>query len=419
MISHEYKFSIPQRKVNLYAHRVFLSQVEKATKLGYKTIRVDFSRVLLAYPNGMIPIIATIDYYKRLGVNFIIILPNDEKVKDLFFSTNWAHLLIPEKFDNQNTKYHKHLAARRFRTFQEQQDIVNEFMDIVLSNLIIKPDIISALEWSINEITDNVLNHSKSEDGGIVQVSTYPQSHRISFAVADSGIGIKESLSEAYPDLKSDIIALGEAIKSGVTRNNNFGQGNGLAGTLRIAEQTGGSFTLISGKGKLNYYEGRADRNSYNDHNFKGTLVSADIMDINEQFSIDEALEFKGVRSKQTNIIELNYLTEDCNTFKFIMKAESNGFGNRPVGKMLKRKVMNILETDLKIPIIIDWAGIPIISSSFADEFMGKLFLDLGAMIFAARIRNVGMEPIIHGLLDKAISQRLTQASDEIDKNLY
>jgi hypothetical protein len=96
------------------------------------------------------------------------------------------------------------------------------------------------------------------------------------------------------------------------------------------------------------------------------------------------------------------------------MKNESNGFGNRVVGRLLRRKLHNIINSEKEIPIVVDWSGIPIISSSFADEFIGKLFLELGPIAFSSKIRNIGMEPIIHGLLDKAISQRLTQANDDL-----
>ena len=413
MNNREYKVNLRQNKVNPYSHRAAMAQFADAYKKGFTKVRLSFKRVLFAYPNGMIPLIASIDYYKRLGMEFKIDLPVDPQIRNLFFSTNWAHLLLPDTFEEQKTMYYKHLAARRFRTFQEQQDTVNEFMHIVIGNLDLNKDVISALEWSINEITDNVLNHSDSEDGGIVQLSTYPQNHRISFAVADSGRGIKESLNESYPNLHSDILAIGEAVKSGVTRNNDVGQGNGLAGTLRIAEQTGGSFSVLSGKGRMSYYEGKSDRNSYKDLIYNGTVVSADFFDNSESFSLQSALEFDGVFGAKTNIIEMNYLSNDCNSFKFIMKDESTGFGNRPVGRMIKRKVSNILQSEEGIPIVVDWEGVPIISSSFADEFMGKLFLELGPMVFSARVRNIGMEPLIHGLLDKAISQRLTQANDD------
>jgi anti-sigma regulatory factor (Ser/Thr protein kinase) len=278
----------------------------------------------------------------------------------------------------------------------------------------LKNDIISALEWSINEITDNVLNHSKSESGGIVQISTFPQSHSISFAVADSGMGILNSLKESFPQLNSDIIALGEAIKSGVTRNNKYGQGNGLAGTLRIANQTGGNFSLFSGNGKMHYFMSDVKRDSYKDIYYNGTIVTAEIRDDSDNFSIEKALEFHGIKSSQSNIIELNYLSDDCKTFSFVMKNESNGFGNRVVGRLLRRKLHNMINSEKEIPIVIDWSDIPIISSSFADEFIGKLFLELGLIAVSSKTRNIGMEPIIHGLLDKAISQRLTQANDDL-----
>jgi hypothetical protein len=76
---------------------------------------------------------------------------------------------------------------------------------------------------------------------------------------------------------------------------------------------------------------------------------------------------------------------------------------------------MNLLNADQSKPLLIDWTGVPITSSSFADEFVGKLFLELGPITFSARVRNVGMEALIKALLDKAISQRLTQANDELD----
>jgi len=91
-----------------------------------------------------------------------------------------------------------------------------------------------------------------------------------------------------------------------------------------------------------------------------------------------------------------------------------NGFGNRVVGRLLRRKLHNIINSEKEIPIVIDWSCIPIISSSFADEFIGKLFLELGLIAVSSKTRNIGMEPIIHGLLDKAISQRLTQANDDL-----
>jgi hypothetical protein len=121
------------------------------------------------------------------------------------------------------------------------------------------------------------LNHANSSTGGIVQVSTYIQNHSVSFAVADSGIGILNSLKQGILTLRTDIQAIGEAVKAGVTRHPLAGQGNGLAGTLRIASMSGGSFSVTSGRGHMMVYEAETNRlERHINQNYSGTLVCAD-----------------------------------------------------------------------------------------------------------------------------------------------
>ncbi len=113
------------------------------------------------------------------------------------------------------------------------------------------------------------------------------------------------------------------------------------------------------------------------------------------------------------NIIDYHYEMEDQDCLILLMKNETTGFGTRRSGKQLNTKVNNLLEAKTGYPLVIDWEGVPVISSSFADEMIGKLFIRLGAISFSSLIRNINMEPLIRNLLDKAISQRLTQAIDE------
>ena len=109
---------------------------------------------------------------------------------------------------------------------------------------------------------------------------------------------------------------------------------------------------------------------------------------------------------------DLQYEMKDQDCLLMVMKDETTGYGTRRAGKQLRTKVMNFIIQKPDYPIVIDWSGIPVISSSFADEFIGKTFLELGAITFSAKIRKRGMEELIKSLLDKAISQRLTQAKD-------
>jgi hypothetical protein len=55
----------------------------------------------------------------------------------------------------------------------------------------------------------------------------------------------------------------------------------------------------------------------------------------------------------------------------------------------------------------IDCSEIPLVSSSFADEVFGKLFVELGPLGFMQRIIIDSVEPTVRSLVDKAISQRM------------
>ena len=112
-------------------------------------------------------------------------------------------------------------------------------------------------------------------------------------------------------------------------------------------------------------------------------------------------------------MIELIYELEDGDALVLRLKEEATGFGSRRVGEQLRTKCMNLLNAEPAKPLILDWNGVPIVSSSFADELVGKLFVALRPLDFAARIRNLGMESVVRGLVDKAIFQRAGQTSDD------
>ncbi len=359
----------------------------------------------------MLPIICSVDDLRESGTDVFIRLPSHDETRRIFKSVNWAHFLAPEQYQKSESTYDRHLVTRRFTNAEEQLRAVNDFMDVVLRTMLIPKDIISALEWSINEITDNVLNHSDSKNGGIIQASTYYKENKIVFSVADGGRGILKSMQEGFPNLRKELDAIGEAIKAGVTRNPKDGQGNGLAGTLRITTMTGGSLEIFSGNGRLIAKRDTTVRKPLGRGRFKGALISGEI-NIIENFSISEALNFNNKPNTFLDIVDLLYEMEDSDCFMLIMKEESTGFGSRRSGLQIRTKLINLLRAKQNYPVIINWDGVPVISSSFADELIGKLFLELGAMTFSSLVKNRNMEPLIKNLLDKAVAQRLTQETD-------
>lgn len=397
-------------RVNALAHRQYARCAYEALRHGHQDIVLDFSLCQGAFPVGMVPIAASIGALRRQGAATSIILPRSEELKRLFHNANWAHFIEPERFDPFDFHHDRHVAAHRFTTPEEQQQLVNAFIDVVLRQMTLERDVIAGLEWSINEITDNVLNHAQCPDGGIVQVSTFRETRKVGFAVADTGRGILASLREGHRHLRTDAQAIAEAIKAGVTRDPEAGQGNGLAGSMRIATMSGGFMELTSGSAHLLV---RSDESRNDDVTSKfrvqGTIAYVEISS-RKSFHLAEALGLSGTPHQPVDIIETAYLTEHGDALILRLREEASGFGTRPLGKRIRQKCQNLLNAEPSKPLILDWGGVPLVSSSFADELVGKLFVELGPLAFGARIRNQGMESLVRGLLEKAIIQRAAQS---------
>ena len=405
-------------RVNPFAHRQFMGCLHNWQERGYEDMVLDFSTCDSAFPNGMIPLLSCTDTLRRESIDVSVRLPERPELERLFLNTNWAHFLEPARFQKSDTVHDRHLATQRFGNSDQQQQLVNAFMDVVMRNMTLDRNVIAGLEWSINEITDNVLNHAECEEGGIVQVSTFGEARKVAFGVADSRRGILSSLREGHPSLRTDAQAIGEAMKAGITRDPEVGQGNGIAGALRIVTMSEGSLEITSGLAQIvarrNPTIGRPDSQVYKrreQQRFLGTVVYAEL-GLDTQFQLSEALGFGGEPHQQTDIIELLYETETGDAVVLRLRDESTGFGSRPAGRQLRTKCVNLLNAEPKKPLLLDWTGVPLVSSSFADELVGKLFASLGPLAFSARVRNIGMDPMVHGLVDKAIMQRAAQVAN-------
>ena len=282
-------------------------------------------------------------------------------------------------------------------------------------------DLIRALEWSINEITDNVLNHSESLDGSLVQLNTFGEEHKIRFVVADAGRRIPSAMRVAFPQLR-DVQAITEAVKAGVTSIPDSGQGNGLAGTLRIAKFANGSLKISSGQAQLNVFR-EVSSSQYRTKTtetprgfrFPGTAVMMELS-TDLEFNIEEALELGFAGSGGLiDVVDLKY-TSDTGNLVIKLCDESLGVGTRHAGVELRRKCNNLLSADPDKRLVLDWTGVPLISSSFADEAIGKLFVELGPTVFSARVTHSGAEPLVRSLLDRAVMQRVAQAMQREDQ---
>ncbi len=197
-------------KVGSWQHNDFLFELEKLSARGVGDIVLDFTSCASAYHNGMLPILCTVDELRAKGVRFSLLLPIDQSFSRHFINCNWAHFLVPTEFPKSDSANRKHLSTQRFVDGPQQKAAVDDLLEVMLRTIKVSRVQLKALEWSLNEITDNVLNHSECVFGGYVQAVAHDDN--VGFTVADSGIGILTSLKQGFPELADDETAVNLAV---------------------------------------------------------------------------------------------------------------------------------------------------------------------------------------------------------------
>lgn len=379
-------------------------QIYQATeKAGFKEVILDFEECTSAFAEQMLAICAQVMDLRARNFDFKYIPPKDKVLEKLFSNANWAYYLDPRHYDPSSFKIRKQLPATQFRNPKEQNEVVNKIVETILSAI---PDIerkdLAALEWSIGELTDNVLVHSESKMGGLIQVSTFEKRKKaINFVISDYGRGIPNSLREGYPTI-TDIDALDKAIREGVTRDPKIGQGNGLYGSYQICSKSSGMFEIISGHGVLLYDKKYGLHVKNSNIPFSGTLVQAEI-DFSIPHLLENALKFNNNKYEPTDYVELRYESQD----KILIKDEAYSFLSRLDGTPIRIKLLNLARMLGGQQIFIDFSGVALVSSSFADEVVGKCFQELGPMEFMNKFKLINMSTNVKDLIDKAIYQRM------------
>lgn len=389
--------------------RLVAAMHNTVAKLGYKDLTLDFSECTSAFPGPMLALVARSQVYWKDGVDIKLSVPKLEQLKRLFLNANWAHLIDPHTYTESKYKGFRQVPAIRYVDGKQQHDSVSKVLDILLSALteFDRSDLI-AIEWALNEITDNVINHSQSAVGGFLQVTNFQtKNRRVEFAVCDAGIGIPASLKPSHPELHTDQEALDRAIREGFTRDTKAGQGNGLYGTWRITELSGGSFEIYSGYASLTCSSLHGLHIRQEQVPFNGTLVVSSI-NYAQPVDLSKALMFKGRGHIPTDYIELHYQEDDVGNIQFTLAEESSGFGSRAAGDPVRRKLLNLVRVISKGRIVVDFSDVPLISSSYADEIFGKLFVELGPIEFSRHFDFKNVDPLVRQLIDKAITQRAT-----------
>jgi len=373
-------------------------------------ICLDFSECHLAEPEFMLAVCSLVRKYQTDGIRFSLKPPTDEKLSRLFLNTNWAHHISPTQFPLRTFNGYTRVPATHFSNSDEQSQAINSIIDVILSSVegVQRADF-AAFEWAINEMADNVLNHSESHSGFVQASHLRNKKKKISFIVCDIGIGIPDSLRSGGHKVQDDAAALLEAIKEGVTRDKAIGQGNGLFGSHRVSVNSGGNFKIRSGYAALHARPSEITA-ELQKVPFKGTVISAEI-DFSSPGLLESALHFSDGPYKAWTRLESIYEDEQHDIIKIRVKDSAESYGSRKAGEPLRRKIKSLMDMHPNHEVNINFSGVEITTSSFADEILGKLLIEIGAKEFKRRVRITGLNSINEAIVNRSLSQRAQQLS--------
>lgn len=376
---------------------------------AFQDLNVEFAHCERIEPPAILALITQLCTHRSNGIDIKLGLPLNRGLRQLFINSNWAHFICPDKFDASQYGDGKQLPIFHYTNGQEQHDAVNEILERLLSTITgFEREHFRAIEWALNEITDNVINHAQSQIGGFVQLTSFAKKQSVQVVVGDAGVSIPKTLRDSHSNLTSDQAALDVAIREGVTRDRAYGQGNGLYGSWRITKLSKGKFSIYSRNAKLISNEQAGLHVTSEKIPFTGTLVTLEVP-YSQKNMLADALNFGGRQLQPIDLIELRYESAASGVLTFSLVNESpSGFGSRDAGEPVRKRLLNFFRTSDARKILIDFADVNLVSSSYADEVFGKLFAELGPILFSSRFEFTNIDPLVRQLIDRSISQRLS-----------
>lgn len=385
---------------SLEKHRdlsALLSEIEFVFK-NPQTVEVVlyFNERFRPFPNIVVPLACAIDHLKRIGRKVRI-----NKTFNELEETNYLNPLIATP-ENQLNSF---LAGVVWK--YEKSDDIYTLLAATIEHLSYKLEwgrgTLHALEWSLYELLDNVFQHSRAH-AGFFMFQTQLQKRRLSYCIADQGCGIYQSLSTSIHRPTSPLDAITLAVRKGVTRDLSTNMGNGLWGASEIIARNKGQLTISSGGAAL--YFNRATGHAQSvpkirvlDRNSPGTFIDAQI-DASIEVQMSEM--FNG--SSPVNLRVESFEDED-GAVRVSLKNMRLGAGTRESGELARIYTMNLIN-EISAPLIIDFSEVGIVSSSFADEYIAKLYLQLGAEKFNGSIRLHGMNETNTIIVRSVLAQR-------------
>ncbi len=375
------------------------------------SVILDFSELRSSlYPEVAVSIAALVDYYREsLGWSFTC-----HHKKDSYIAH--ANLLAPKRIERNKRWLSRNIFDKviRFENANDAALISRTVYQQLVGSVVCEEGVLSGLGWCINEIMDNVFTHADT-GCGYFMAQIHNRKKIITVSVFDLGCGLFNSLRRS-PNIAvlNEMEAIELALQRGITENKQIGQGTGLYGLQRIVEHNGSHFSILSGRCSITYdYDSKnvskKTRTPILSKAKRGTRVD---FTINYSARIDLRLALGGYEMLEDFDMEMDDIALENGWLHFDVSERSGGdFGSRPSGQKMRIELLNFLKGS-KERVIVDFQNVSIVSSSFADEFLGRLVKEIGFIGFTQRVQLLHVNKDVQVILERAISMRASELFD-------
>jgi len=366
-------------------------------------LRVDLSRVQKVYPNGAVPFAAALAHFKRTGYRIDTGGASDE--------VRGAAVFSPGIIDDWDGTSHVTNRVWEYSTPGQANALTNALTRAIEDNVECGRGVIDSLTWCLFEVLDNVFQHSRA-GSGFVMMQLHVRSRMAVVCVSDTGIGVLNSFRESRTNPSSDDYdALKKAVQERVTSKPK-NMGNGLFGLIRVVGINGGRMEIRSGRGSLRY----------EDRSLAGEVApSRPLIDSTEhagttvdwQLKLGNAVSLgRALATPRPTPARLESYEDEWDRIVLSVSDFEQEIGSRTGAEQIRTRLINAI-ADSGGSVILDFDGINVVSSSFADEVLGKLVLARGRKFLDAHVQFANANLTVLGIIERAIVQRVREGDLE------
>lgn len=382
--------------------------VHEVIAAGKIALRADTPLKLWLVPERVYPLaaaafVASIDALRTEGLDVRVGMANEIS----------QHCAVDNPWDVSDLESGNVLSrVFRYGSLEELTVLTNEYLDALIEHHKCADGVIDSLNWCLPEVMDNVFQHSRSETGFAV-MQIHPKNKTCAIGVADAGIGIESSFRRAQMLGGAEVHeTIARALKERVTTKPG-NMGNGLYGLRKIVELNDGKMMIASGHGRL-WFEGQSVKGVSR----ASTPVISDSRHgtwVDWQLRLDRRTYLTKALPRGSSIVQydLERRENDEELVEYEV-VEMDEVVTRTGAERVRNRIENTLTRRSDEPIVLNFNGASVVSSSFADEVLGKLALHQGEEFVEKRLRLRGMTSTVRDLVARAIEQRISEGDDEV-----